>query len=81
MIGNVFEWCGDAYDKATYGKRATSLAVDPQVAGEPASLRVCRGGGWDSDPTDCRSAYRYWYSPDDRGSILGFRVARRSVRQ
>lgn len=36
--------------------------------------RVIRGGSWDFDPWDCRSAYRSDFSPDYRYSIIGFRV-------
>jgi formylglycine-generating enzyme required for sulfatase activity len=40
-----------------------------------ASLRVLRGGGWDFEAADCRSAYRGRLEPDFRYDYLGFRVA------
>ncbi|MCA9559095.1 MAG: formylglycine-generating enzyme family protein, partial [Myxococcales bacterium] len=40
------------------------------------SYRVYRGGSWDGYAWDVRAAYRYWYSPGDRYSHLGFRLAR-----
>ena len=70
MHGNVCEWCQDSY--ADYGQ--------PPVS-DPRSYRVFRGGSWDYSPRYCRSAYRYWRTPDDRFGILGFRVARSSVSQ
>ena len=73
--GNVWEWCLDGYDREYYAK---SPAADP--AGDPVepiagSGRVLRGGGWDSDPGLCRSAYRGKYVLTDRYSCVGFRLA------
>jgi formylglycine-generating enzyme required for sulfatase activity len=39
------------------------------------SDRVIRGGGWFFIAAFCRSAYRYWDSPEYRRNYLGFRVA------
>ncbi len=41
-----------------------------------ATTSVLRGGGWRSDPQDCRVAYRDGYSPTSRDYFLGFRLAR-----
>lgn len=41
-----------------------------------SSNRVIRGGSWSSDARDARSAYRVNGGPADRGSVLGFRLAR-----
>ena len=43
---------------------------------EGGSVRVIRGGSWDDYGSDCRAAYRNWYAPTDRDSVLGFRLAR-----
>jgi formylglycine-generating enzyme required for sulfatase activity len=40
------------------------------------SARVVRGGGWDDDGRHCRAAVRSGDAPADRGSALGFRLAR-----
>jgi formylglycine-generating enzyme required for sulfatase activity len=39
-------------------------------------LIVIRGGAWDVDAEDCRSAFRFhWGAPGHRNDYLGFRVA------
>jgi len=37
--------------------------------------RVCRGGGWNSDPSWVRVALRNWIDPSRRDFFLGFRLA------
>lgn len=69
MLGNVDEWCGDAY----VGYKAAKC-VDPFV-GE-GSKRVVRGGSWYDDARDVSSAYRYGLWPVVRFEDLGFRLAR-----
>ncbi len=40
------------------------------------AARVSRGGSWNSDADNCRSAYRNnWNDPADRNNNLGFRLA------
>ena len=69
MHGNVWKWCSDWYDAKVSG------GTDP-VGPEEGSLRVLRGGSWWSRPVNCGSASRNGISPSDRGSDMGFRVAR-----
>ena len=68
MHGNVCEWCLDRYDNYPSG-----TVTDP-VGPNGGSSRVCRGGSWDHDAQDCRSAARGRGEPDDRDSLLGFRA-------
>ncbi len=69
MHGNVWEWVEDRYSDYSSG-----AVTDPLVTGR--SRRVLRGGGWYSDGRNLRSAFRYYNSPDYRGSDLGFRLLR-----
>jgi hypothetical protein len=39
------------------------------------SNRVNRGGSWNNEPRNCRSANRNRNEPDNRRNNLGFRVA------
>jgi formylglycine-generating enzyme required for sulfatase activity len=70
MHGNVDEWVRDWY--GSYSAESQTNPNGPQTG----SGRVIRGGGWDDGAEDCRSAYRDWYRPGDRGDDLGFRLAR-----
>ena len=74
MHGNAFEWCQDGYDEGVYATR-TGVTSDP-VNVSTVARRVLRGGSWFNDTWYTRSANRYRYSPDDRGSSSGFRVSR-----
>ena len=55
--------------------RATRLQLAREASASCGS-RVLRGGSWVSNPRLLRSAYRERFPPDDRYSMLGFRVAR-----
>ena len=72
MHGNVWEWCSDWYGFDYYSK---SPEKDPQGPGG-GTLKIERGGGWDSLPYACRSAYRNGLFPHQKNSALGFRVVR-----
>jgi formylglycine-generating enzyme required for sulfatase activity len=71
MTGNVFQWCSDYY-----GPYGDADAIDPSgpVQGDASSLRVQRGGSWDSHPPACRAASRFGNPPDFRIDYVGFRV-------
>ncbi|MDX6575359.1 MAG: hypothetical protein QOE96_1312 [Blastocatellia bacterium] len=70
MLGNVMEWCEDWYDANYY---ASSPATDPQGPGS-GSFRVLRGGSFELSTSYLRSAKRFYYSPDNRSFVFGFRV-------
>jgi formylglycine-generating enzyme required for sulfatase activity len=73
MHGNVWEWVEDDWHNDYEG-----APDDGRVwVNEPRGAdRVFRGGGWGNDASDCRSADRDYYSPDNRGNDTGFRLAR-----
>ena len=90
MHGNVAEWVLDAYDASFYG--ASDSRSGARV-NWPVELypRVVRGGSWDSDPEDLRSAARLrskkgWKVQDPQlpksiwyhtdASFVGFRLVR-----
>ena len=72
VLGNVWEWTQDCRNDSYSGAPTDGSAWG---SGD-CSARVLRGGSWNYDPRNLRSALRYWLSPGYRFSNLGFRVAR-----
>ena len=71
VLGNVWEWCEDAYDSGFYASPDAS-AKDP-IRWEAGEVnRVCRGGGWGSEARECRSAFRSFREAPGGGDV-GFR--------
>ncbi len=67
MHGNVWEWCLDSF-----GPYTSMTVTNPFVTG--GVFRVFRGGSWDFDSQDCRSAFRNAFDPGIATISLGFRV-------
>lgn len=71
MTGNVWEWVSDLYDKTYYSKSPKQNPKGP----ENGTHRIARGGSWINFPWFLRITYRDVNEPDDRCSVLGFRIA------
>jgi formylglycine-generating enzyme required for sulfatase activity len=97
MHGNVAEWVLDKHAENTY--KSCTIDGKPAKGCSPLAIpsaseefpRVVRGGSWDSDPEDCRSAARVASNPDWKmqdpqipqsiwyltdATFVGFRVVR-----
>lgn len=70
MAGNVWEWVDDAWER--YPREP---ATDPMVKGDPMSLRVVRGGSWNTPAAWCRATTRRPMPRQGAAATLGFRVA------
>jgi formylglycine-generating enzyme required for sulfatase activity len=72
MHGNVREWCADRYSKDYYQE---SPRADPQgPPTDPLNFRVLRGGSWEDEAKNNRSADRQQSLPNFRSKLYGFRV-------
>jgi formylglycine-generating enzyme required for sulfatase activity len=72
VIGNVWEWTEDCWNGSYEGAPGNGRPWETGDCGR----RVVRGGSWDGNPDDARSAYRDWLEPGLRSYDLGFRLAR-----
>jgi len=69
MIGNVSEWTADWYGKEYYERSPTHNPTGPS----DGESRVLRGGSWNSEPRNMRSAS---LGPTWRNGNIGFRCAK-----
>jgi formylglycine-generating enzyme required for sulfatase activity len=70
MHGNVWEWCQDSWHDSYEDAPIDGSAWEDKNF----SYRLLRGGSWDRNPRDCRSAYRNFSYPAYRCYNFGFRV-------
>lgn len=72
MIGNVWEWTADCYNKSYEELPNDGSAWKGQ--GTCPRARVARGGSWFSNPDYARVNKRLWFNPEVRNFHLGFRL-------
>ena len=70
--GNVSEWVEDCWNETLAGLPPDGSARTKGDCGR----RVVRGGSWNDEPKDLRSAKRAWEVVTERRAQIGFRVAR-----
>ena len=70
MHGNVWEWTNDWHDENYYSYSPSKDPTGPRQG----TVKVRRGGGWNSFPLWARSSFRNWHDIDTRCANLGFRV-------
>ena len=73
--GNVREWVQDFYDEGYYTR---FIDLDPKGP-DTGTERVVRSGYWRDEARYVRSANRFHQVPDERNSLIGFRLFRKGT--
>ena len=72
MLGNVAEWCADAYHESYVGAPTNGEAWT--AANGSKLFRVIRGESWFSEARKTHPAYRNFDEPGNRSGVLGLRL-------
>lgn len=76
-VGNVWEWCADAFSPTTYARAAEAGTVRDPRGPDDGELRVMRGGSYLCHDSYCnryRNAARSSNTPDSSMGNAGFRT-------
>ncbi len=71
MVGNVWEWVEDWFDKNYYSYSPKSNPQGP----DPQTYRSMRGGSFSNPEGFMRTTGRGYYNPSKRLSAIGFRCS------
>ncbi|MDJ0574708.1 MAG: SUMF1/EgtB/PvdO family nonheme iron enzyme, partial [Xenococcaceae cyanobacterium MO_234.B1] len=75
MHGNVYEWCEDFwYPNYEQAPNNGTARQKNGISNNQPERRLLRGGSWVCQPKNCRCAFRNYVEPDEKFSIIGFRV-------
>jgi formylglycine-generating enzyme required for sulfatase activity len=80
MHGNIWEWCLDPWH-SNYDGAPTHGGVWNASNDSGSDFRLMRGGSWNNNPHDCRSAGRVFNGPAGQDDALGFRIVCSSLSQ
>ena len=71
LVGNVFDWCSTRWQEDYPLPNLKTEWTNKYLEGD--DWRIVRGGGYFSDKSMCRGAFRDWINPDLRLTYWGFR--------
>lgn len=72
MAGNVWEWVNDWFSETYYSSSPSSNPEGP----DSGQYRVVRGGSWNNNDNNVRSANRNRNDPTNTNNNIGFRCSR-----